>query len=53
MRLPAIAATPLEAHFNLDRSAFLLTHAGHAAAPWFGLSVNVAHRPFHVASALF
>ena len=48
-----MAATPLEVHFNFDHSAFLLTYAGHAAAQWFGLSVNYADRPFHVARALF
>ena len=48
-----MAATPVEAQFNLDHNAFLLTYAGHAAAQWFGLSVNYADRPFHVARALF
>ena len=53
IRLPKMSPQLMEIHFNVDRSAFLLTQMGRAHADWFGISDKMVQRPFHLADGMF
>lgn len=53
IRLPKMSPRPMEIHFNVDRSAFLLTQMGHTHADWFGILDQMVQRPFHLADGMF
>ena len=53
IRLPKLSARPMMLQFNMDRSAFLLTQMKTQKVDWFGLSEQMASRPFHAANGPF